>query len=50
MDYCSEVMFRCIFEEIFERFYRNRSGRIDSSGFCDALLSLGYPVSKCEWS
>lgn len=30
---------------IFERFDRDRSGRIDSSELRDALLSLGYAVS-----
>jgi hypothetical protein len=40
MDYCSEVMFRCIFQVIFERFDPDRSDRIDSSELCDAFLSL----------
>ena len=30
---------------IFERFDRDRSGKIDSSELRDALLSLGYAVS-----
>ena len=39
-------MFHCIFQAIFERFDRDRSGRIDSSELCDGLLTLGYSVSS----
>ena len=45
MNYCSEAMFCCIFQATFERFDRDRSGRIDTSELRDALLSLGYSVS-----
>ena len=38
-------MFRSIVQSIFERFGRDRSGKIDSSELRDALLSLGYSVS-----
>jgi len=39
------LMFRSIVQAIFERFDRDRSGKIDSSELRDALLSLGYSVS-----
>jgi len=45
MNYCSEVMFCCTFQAIFEWFYRDRNGRTDTSGLHDVLLSLGYSVS-----
>uniref|UniRef100_J3MBG2 EF-hand domain-containing protein n=1 Tax=Oryza brachyantha TaxID=4533 RepID=J3MBG2_ORYBR len=35
----------CIVQSIFERFDRDRSGRIDAAELRDALLSLGYSVS-----
>jgi len=38
-------MFACTFQATFERFGRDRSGRIDTSGLHDALLSLGYSAS-----
>ena len=38
-------MFHCIFQAIFERFDRDRSGRIESSELCDGLLTLGYSVN-----
>lgn len=38
-------MFRCTVQAIFERFDRDRSGKIDSTELREALLSLGYSVS-----
>lgn len=35
----------CILQGIFDRFDRDRSGKIDSTELRDALLSLGYAVS-----
>jgi len=34
-----------LFQGIFERFDKDRSGKIDSNELRDALLSLGYAVS-----
>jgi calcium-binding protein CML len=34
-----------LLQDIFERFDRDRSGKIDSNELRDALLSLGFSVS-----
>lgn len=34
-----------LLQDIFERFDRDRSGKIDSSELRDALLSLGFSIS-----
>lgn len=36
---------RLLLQSIFERFDKDRSGRIDSNELRDALLNLGYSVS-----
>jgi len=36
---------RYLLQSIFERFDKDRSGKIDSNELRDALLSLGYAVS-----
>ena len=35
----------CIVQGIFDRFDRDRSGKIDATELRDALLDLGYSVS-----
>lgn len=43
--YSSGSELYCTFQGIFERFDRDRSGKIDASELRDALLSLGFSVS-----
>ena len=42
---CRFSLLLCIPQGIFERFDRDRSGKIDSTELRDALLSLGFAVS-----
>lgn len=45
MWFCLVLGFWNWFQSIFERFDKDRSGRIDTNELRDALLSLGFSVS-----